>query len=286
MKKRIVSTMLALLMAFGAFGMFFTIPTSVAAEEITPEPPATEDTFVEEYVAIVDAALTTSYESAQDKLDSDENMNIAVRYGNYELYVNKYTGEVGYKDITTGQVLLSNPYNVPNYTSIAEATRKQLLSQLVVGYTDNGQSKIFYSYTEAAARGQIIVKNIKNGIRLEYTIGRLDANYLCPGMITAERMVEMISSVMVPGLSDYTPTGINDALRGQEEGAAFAVKKVLAAYTFEEWAPSRYKEGSVEMQNHQDELCLLKQVLFLCTIGYRMLTQQHQATYLLLCRQL
>lgn len=255
MKKRIVSTMLALLMAFGAFGMFFTIPTSVAAEEITPEPPATEDTFVEEYVAIVDAALTTSYESAQDKLDSDENMNIAVRYGNYELYVNKYTGEVGYKDITTGQVLLSNPYNVPNYTSIAEATRKQLLSQLVVGYTDNGQSKIFYSYTEAAARGQIIVKNIKNGIRLEYTIGRLDANYLCPGMITAERMVEMISSVMVPGLSDYTPTGINDALRGQEEGAAFAVKKVLAAYTFEEWAPSRYKEGSVEMQNHQDELC-------------------------------
>ena len=294
MKKRIVSTMLALLMAFGAFGMFFTIPVSVAAEEVTP--PATEESTQDEYVAIVDAALTTSYESAQDKLDSDDNMNIAVRYGNYELYVNKYTGEIGYKDITTGQVLLSNPYNVPNYTSIAEATRKQLMSQLVVGYTDNGQSKIFYSYTEAAARGQIIVKNIKNGIRLEYTLGRLDANYLAPGRITAERMIEMISSVMIPNpfcldsfcrsksnrgvltlVEDlyvcdhcgtsytkselYSPSGLNEMLRGDEQGAAFAVKKVLAAYTFEEWAPARYKEGSAEMKAHQEALCQKYSVL-------------------------
>lgn len=291
MKKRIVSTMLALLMAFGAFGMFFTIPTSVAAEELDPLAEGDSGVQQEEYVAVVDAALTTSYESAQDKLDSDENMNIAVRFGNYELYVNKYTGEIGYKDKTTGQVLLSNPYNVPNYTSIGESTRKMLLSQLVVGYTDNGQSKIFYSYNEAAARGQIVVKNIKNGIRLEYTMGRLDANYLAPGRITEERMIEMIFSVMIPnplclnatcreesnrGLltlveetylcehcqTSYTKAqlyhkeNLKEMLRGDEsETGPFEVKKIIGAYTFYEWAPERLLSDPAQLEQHQKELC-------------------------------
>ena len=34
-----------------------------------------------------------------------------------------------------------------------------------------------YSFTEAAQRGQIKFKNIKNGIRVEYTIGREENMY-------------------------------------------------------------------------------------------------------------
>ena len=211
MRNRILSMMLALLMAFGTFSIFCTVPAYAAESTVAEgEDPENDDTVEEEgeaadeaYVAIVDAALNTSYASAQDKIDSDENMRLAAKYDKYELYINDYTGEMAFKDTVTGQVLLSNPYDVPNYKSISAATRAQLLSQIAIGYTDNGVSKTFYSYTEAAARGQIKVKNIKNGIRVEYTLGREDSNYLVPGMITEARMISEILSVMEPGLPEY-----------------------------------------------------------------------------------
>ena len=182
MKKRIVSMMLALLMAFGVLGIFCTVPTAtVSAAEVTDDAPEQK---VEEYVAIVDGALGTAYESAQDKIDSDVNMRPAAKYGNYELYVNDYTGEIAFKDIVTGQILLSNPYDVPNYQSIATETRKQLLSQIMLGYTNitTNTAHTFYSYTEAAARGQIKVSNSINGILVEYTLGRADQRRLVPMM--------------------------------------------------------------------------------------------------------
>ena len=202
MKKRILSMMLALLMAFGVLGIFCTVPTAtVSAAEATDDVPVQEE---EEYVAIVDAALGTSYESAQDKIDSDVNMRPAAKYGNYELYVNDYTGEIAFKDVLTGQILLSNPYDVPNYQSIATETRKQLLSQIMLGYTNitANTSHTFYSYTEAAARGQIKVSNSINGILVEYTLGREDANYLVPGRITEVRMQSQIFSLIFPYFLD------------------------------------------------------------------------------------
>ncbi len=225
MKKRFLSLMLATLMACGTFGVFYTVPNTVAAAEASTPAPTAE---AEDYVAIVDAALVTKYESAQDKLDRDANMKLVAVYGNYQLYANTYTGEVAFRDSATGQVLLSNPYNVPSYENVATTTRKELLSQIALGYTDNGVSKTFYSYTEAAARGQITVSNIKNGVRLNYALGRTEANYLAPGMITEVRMIEMILSVMIPDLDDYSFEAIF-ALK--ETSHTFKVKQFLASYT-------------------------------------------------------
>ena len=45
------------------------------------------------------------------------------------------------------------------------------MSQIILTYKDNGSLKTMNSYTEAAKRGQITVKNIKNGIRVEYEEG-------------------------------------------------------------------------------------------------------------------
>lgn len=220
MKTRILSMMLALLMAFGSFGVFCTVPGIVEAAESTVADDETtggttgdttggttgDPTITEEpYVAIVAAALRTNYESAQDKLDSDENMRLAAKYGVYELYVNDYTAEVAVKDTTTGQILLSNPYKIENTdtVTVSDSTRAELLSQIVLTFLENGSQKVYNSYTEAAARGQIKVKNIKQGIRIEYTLGREDANYLAPGSITMDRMVSEILSVMAPGLESY-----------------------------------------------------------------------------------
>lgn len=48
--------------------------------------------------------------------------------------------------------------------------KSMLLSQIILSYEENGKSYTMYSYTEAAARGQINVKYVKNGIRVEYAM--------------------------------------------------------------------------------------------------------------------
>lgn len=237
MKKRILSMMLALLMAFGSFGVFCTVPGTVSAADTAADTTGdtTGDTTETEepYVQIVAAALRTNYESPQDKLDSDENMRLAAKYSHYELYVNDYTGEIGVKDTTTGQILLSNPYKIENTDTmtVTDATRQLLMSQIVIGFIENGTSKVYNSYTEAASRGQIHVKNIKQGIRIEYALGREDANYLAPGSITVERMNSEILSVMYPGLPSYEWEDIYNYSFASDDLDAYSLRQFLSYYT-------------------------------------------------------
>jgi hypothetical protein len=246
MKKRILSMMLALLMAFGSFGIFCTVPGTVSAADAadgttggdTTGGTTTPGEIVEEpYVEIVKAALRTNYASPEDKLQSDENMRLAVKYGNYELYVNDYTGEIGIKDLTTGQILLSNPYKIEDTESmvVTDQTRAELMSQIMIGFIENGNSKVYNSYTEAASRGQIKVKNIKQGIRVEYALGREDANYLAPGSITMDRMVSEILSVIYPDLPTYKYEEIYQIdfkkLPFYDEDAEYCLKQLLSYYT-------------------------------------------------------
>lgn len=242
MKKRILSMMLALLMAFGSFGIFCTVPATVSAADAAADGDttiggsATDESEDSAYVEIVAAALRTNYESPEDKLQNDANMRLAVKYGQYELYVNDYTGEMGVKDTTTGQILLSNPYRIDDAQGmvVTDQTRAELMSQIMIGFIDNGNSKVYNSYTEAASRGQIKVKNIKQGIRVEYAIGREDANYLAPGSITIDRMVSEILSVMYPGLPTYDFEDIYklnfSELEVYDSNAEYCLKQLLSYY--------------------------------------------------------
>ena len=80
----------------------------------------------------------------------------------------------------------------------SDSIKELLLSQIVVKYTDiaSGQESTFYSYVEAAQRGQILVKNIKNGIRVEYTIGREQARMLVPRQIEKSAFETKILAMM------------------------------------------------------------------------------------------
>lgn len=243
MKKRILSMMLALLMAFGSFGVFCTMPGTVMAADNTTAGDTTTgggttgggtgEIVEEPYVEIVAAAIRTNYESPEDKLQSDENMRLAAKYGQFELYVNDYTGEIGVKDTVTGQILLSNPYKIENTPTmtVTDQTRAELMSQIVLGFIENGNSKVYNSYTEAAARGQIKVKNIKQGIRVEYALGREDANYLAPGSITIDRMVSQILSIMYPGLPSYTWNDIYNYPFPEGDTDAYNLRQFLSYYT-------------------------------------------------------
>ena len=128
---------------------------------------------------------TEIYYTAEDKLAT---MALVFEKGDYQLWVNSFTGEVATVNTKTGEQLFSNPYDV-GLSKAVTSLKSELLSQIVIGYTGNDSTMIstFNSYNDAALNNQIKIKNIKNGIRVEYTLGREETNYLVPRLITAER---------------------------------------------------------------------------------------------------
>lgn len=191
MKKsvRIISLLLAVLLLTGTFGFLSIFDT--AAKE------AAADTTEEEEDDITTIDYTTkAYANDEDKLATMEKMvekassDVNGKKTFYQLYVDKYSGEVAevYCD-EDGKIincLFTNPYDV-GLSNASTPIKQQILSQIIVQYTNNDTEKYFYSYEGAAIRNQIKVKNIKNGVRVEYTIGREEARMLLPRMITKER---------------------------------------------------------------------------------------------------
>ncbi len=149
---------------------------------------------------ITASAATPAYDyltvEMADQLAKLATMTLYREQNGYKLYCDPYTGEIAVQKIATGQILFSNPYDVASATAANSATtRAELLSQIFIEYEDSdGTKKEMVSYTEAAERGQIIVKNIKNGIRVEYTMGRQEARRLVPRMIQKNRFEDLILS--------------------------------------------------------------------------------------------
>lgn len=188
--KRILSALLVAVMLFGACaGLIPAAATRAFA--------ADADTSAGNYLEATDAAISTTYTSLQDKIDNGGMQLLlaldAENENTYQLYCNPFTGEVIYRNKTTGESLTTNPYDMGGNEAISTTVKERLMSQVVVSYKGtDGNLKTMYSYTEAARRGQIIVKNIRDGIRVQYTIGRENAMYLIPYWITEARFQEKI----------------------------------------------------------------------------------------------
>lgn len=223
MKKfnKIVSLLLAVLMLFSAFGI-----STFAAE--TDNKPVYEfntvkqtlDYFKGQVLAYDDNGkqildgngkpTTVNKENSDEPIIIDtaakrlEYMDLRLEKDGYRFYVDAYSGEVAVENIRTGQTMFSNPYDAGSTTSV-DSIKAQLLSQIVVKYEDlsqNNAENIFYSYTEAAQRGQIDIKNIKNGIRVEYSIGREQAKMLVPMMIEKSSFEKNIYEPMVEAMGE------------------------------------------------------------------------------------
>jgi len=179
--KKIISLLLAVLMFCGTLTSFSMITVSAEEESSTAEDEAVGVDTTVEY-------LTQVFATPEEKLAT---MKLMTTKGNYQMYADERSGEVAVKDMTSGQILFTNPYDIGATTAV-ESVKMELMSQIVVRYTENGRPKEYFSYEYAAARDQIKVKNIKNGIRVEYTIGREEARRLVPRMIKQERFDELI----------------------------------------------------------------------------------------------
>ena len=187
--KKLISALLSVCMLLGALSGLFAF--SASAAETTAGDVQKEDITKIDY-------LTKVYYTAQEKLDT---MEMRFAKGDYQLWVNTYTGEMALKNVKTDEILFSNPYDV-GLSAAADSVKAELLSQIVIEYTGNklaGSNK-FTSYNDAALNRQIKVKNIKNGMRVEYTIGREETKYLVPRLITKDRFESQILNPVIEAI--------------------------------------------------------------------------------------
>lgn len=186
--KRILSTLLAIVMVLSTFTALFTIQVSAATTDKKEE---TEETTT----ALADY-VTKVYNNPLEKLATMELMRTVE---NYQLWVDRRSGEVAWVETDaqgnpTENILFTNPYDVASSKG-SKTTKQELLSQIIVSFTDTtGTSKQLYSYTDAALNDQITVNLIKGGIRVEYIIGREDGRKLIPKLIFDESFQANIMS--------------------------------------------------------------------------------------------
>lgn len=209
MSKRIICLLLTVIMAIGV------LPAAVIADEETSESDTAQTLTISTKQVTVDYQNMT-FDEIYDQYLNDEKDDSVINYlaepfnmgsdklasmvrvytdeeRGIELWYEYYTGEVAVKNTRTGQVLFSNPYDISAIDSTASAeVKKELLSQLTLTFLDNGTTKTFNSFNDAAMKNQIRLKPIKGGIRVEYTIGDEATTYLVPRMIEKERFETLI----------------------------------------------------------------------------------------------
>ena len=247
--KRIVSLFLAVFTFVGVFAFGLAVPADASVSQSSSGLVKGDD-----YEQKLVDAINKAFSDPQQQLDAgvDENgkatdpyMILTHRLYGYELYCNPYTGEVAYKNTLTGQILTTNPINI---SGLGDSTKAKLLSQLEVKFTDStGTAKYMYSYTEAASRDQIVVKNIHNGLRVEYTMGRMDTSYLLPGQIDKNRFEQCIKAPIEEYLAELQSAGEDDAY----DEVYFQYRKLLAYFTLMDPNDPLNNEATIESMQKQ-----------------------------------
>ena len=211
MKKfnKIISLLLAVMMLIGSLTTVFAI--NVSAEEADTD--TDTDTNIKEDDS-VNIIVTKTPEDYTEKIYATEDeklatMKLAFRNHGYEIYVDDYSGEVVIVNLATGEKLFTNPWDVAadkssNSTtddSTSGSIKESLLSQIELTFTDiTGHTYTYTSFRMASQKNQVVVKNIKNGIRVEYTIGREQAKLLVPHSIEPDRFNKLIKEDIIEGM--------------------------------------------------------------------------------------
>ena len=115
--------------------------------------------------------------------------------GNMLLYVDQHSGEMGIKNLITGQIILSNPYDI---SSSALLTREKpyALSQIDLNFTTitTGQAKTLHSYSDCFMSGQAAITKLANGngIKVSYILGNQEQRLIVPNKITVSDMEALL----------------------------------------------------------------------------------------------
>ncbi len=148
--------------------------------------------------------LKEVYATPEDKLDT---MTLYLENDDYAIYGLEVTGEVAILVKESGQILFTNPYDAAASKS-SDAVKQQLMSQIILTYTDStGAIVSFNSYADAAFASeetkQIHMNPTRNGLRVEYTIGREAVKYIVPRQIEKNAFEQDILSYFDPESREY-----------------------------------------------------------------------------------
>ncbi|MBO5109612.1 MAG: hypothetical protein J6D21_02740 [Clostridia bacterium] len=165
-KIRILSALLTVLMVFGIFGTFAT-PTVEAAEPV------------------VRAELSAADQKRVDGME----LYLTSPNGQFELYMDPESADFAYVCVPTGEVMFSTPGNLTGKAS-ATATYR---STVLINYKDIwGNNDVLNSYEDAYELGQINIKRVKTGVRVEYTMGEEPTVYYIPVVIDKDRFEQLV----------------------------------------------------------------------------------------------
>ena len=220
---RIISTALVFVMLFAALASL--VPVTALAEEsegvkvsvATSDEIITDEATIKEicneylnYGSLYTDANNTvkdfTFETAEELLayeldpngdgDGSDGYLDSIESGNYILYVNRYTGFVYYQNKVTGQIITSNPIDP---SSIMEANRTEVMSQLEVGYyiisNPGSKPKEENSLKWIMQGSTLSLSEIENGISVKYCIGEVASSsvFLVPGAVVKEDFEEYIT---------------------------------------------------------------------------------------------
>lgn len=211
MKKRILAAILAVLMLLPfALGVF-------AAEEST-------DVKIPDYTK-------QSYASKAAKLATMEQCGTSPD-GNMIMYYDRYSGEFGIKNLKTGDIVLSNPYDISS-SSLLMREMPYALSQLDLTFTSKsgGTSKTLHSYSDCFAVNRALYKIFPlasgNGIRVDYVLGEQEKRLLIPNKIRVEDFEALLE--MMKGGEAILAEAEYQLRKNLKEGAPEPTEEQIAA---------------------------------------------------------
>lgn len=122
-------------------------------------------------------------------------MSMAAQNERLSLYINEEDASIAVVDKKTDAIWYSNPENGQK-DEIANGTEKDYMaSQLIVSYYDVKRNECtFTTNKDSVSKGQFVIENITDGIRVTYTFGDLSLGAdMLPKYITPERFAEKIT---------------------------------------------------------------------------------------------
>ena len=219
--KRIISTILAVLMLLASFTFIASAEESAAGDPVYEFNTSKSEPALDNYLTGEYTKLDENGKEVKDFVDTKEErlelMDLRLQKGDYRLYVDAYSGEIAVEKISTGDVLFSNPYDVGANKNINDDAKKaEMLSQILIIYDNilsgaNGKEYNSFAHSvkgaevdsKKVAPSQINVKYIKDGIRVDYSIGRTDSRYLVPERINAYAFSKIIFDAQNGGASEF-----------------------------------------------------------------------------------
>ncbi len=183
MKKiRLISALMSLIMIIGVLANLSVLPV-FADEDDDKNVIKDESYFKKTYLEA----------SSNDPEDKIETMVPKLENEKFIFYVQEETGEWALENKLTKQYMFSNPYKLG---SAAEDKKMELLSQIIIKYNDGTKDYTYLTFKDCVMRQQLKVKQLKNGVRVEYTVGNQETRKLLPMMIEKERLENEILANM------------------------------------------------------------------------------------------